>query len=114
MGPWCSTEGREMDQIVLGNGFERLSSFAPSGEAAYDHKRIESLLPQQVRHPGARGFPCSSAIDINIFVPRQRLDFLPEAVWFETDGALDSRGSRIVVAMAANIDHHGTLGVLRS
>jgi len=35
-----------MDQIVLGNGFERLSSFAPSGEAAYDHERIESLLPQ--------------------------------------------------------------------
>jgi hypothetical protein len=103
-----------MDQIVLGNGFERLSSFAPSGEAANDHECIESLLPQQVRHPGARRFSCSSAIDINIFVPGQRLDFLPEAVRFETDRALNPRGSRIVVAMAANIDHDGTLGVLRS
>ena len=57
------------------NGFERFSGFTPGCQAAHDYKRVESFLPQQVRHPGACGFARSSAVHINVLILRQVLKF---------------------------------------
>jgi len=39
-------ECRQFDQIVFRNGLQRLPGFAPGGESADDHERVESFFPQ--------------------------------------------------------------------
>ena len=69
----ASVERRQFHQIFSGHGFDRLPGFAPGGKASHQNKRIESLLAEYVRHPGAGGLACSSAVEINIPIFRTRL-----------------------------------------
>jgi hypothetical protein len=39
-------ERRELYEVILRNRFQRFSGFAPGGEAADDHERVESSFPQ--------------------------------------------------------------------
>ncbi len=52
----------QTEKIFGRHGLKRISGFAPSREAADDHKRIEPIFPQQMRHPGAGCLAQSSAI----------------------------------------------------
>ena len=52
----------QTEKIFGRHGLKRISGFAPSREAADDHKRIEPIFPQQMRHPGAGRFAQSGAI----------------------------------------------------
>jgi hypothetical protein len=45
-----------MNQIILGHGFRFIAGLSPSAQSAHDYERVESLLPQQMRHPGACAF----------------------------------------------------------
>src|SRR5581483_3591067 len=106
-GPMAnSAEGRQVDEVVLGDGLERVSGFAPGLQPAYEYERIESLFSEQMRHPGARGFACSSAIDINVFVARQVLYFFLEVIGFDPDRSLDALGAGVIIAVTADVNHH--------
>src|SRR5207245_521466 len=61
-------------------------------------------LPEHVRHPGAGCFAHSSAVQVDVLLLGQPLDFLIEVIGFDPDGALDARRIRIVVAVTANVD----------
>jgi hypothetical protein len=67
------------------NGFHRFASSLPGGQAAHNHERVESVLPQHVRHPGAGRLARSSTVDINVFVLGQSFQFLGQVVWLETN-----------------------------
>jgi hypothetical protein len=45
-----------MNQIILGDGLDFIARLSPSRQSADDYERVESLFPQQVRHPGACAF----------------------------------------------------------
>src|ERR1700733_12523559 len=94
------TERREMYQIVMGHGFDRLSRFAPRRQAADDNEGVESLLAKQVRHTGAGGFALSSAIEVDVLILRKRNAFLRQVIRLNTDGAGNARRSCIVVPVA--------------
>jgi hypothetical protein len=74
-----------MNQIIVGNGLQRLSGVAPGGEPAYDDKSVESSFPQQVRHPGARGFALSSTVDVNVLILWKQLDFFSKIVGLDSN-----------------------------
>jgi hypothetical protein len=74
-----------MHQIIVRHRFGRLTRLPPRRQPAHDHERIESLFPQQMRHPGAGRFPRSSAVQINIFVFGQLFQFFRQMVGLETD-----------------------------
>src|SRR5579864_605877 len=79
-------------------------SLAPGGESADDHIRAESFFPQYVRHPGARGFACSSTVQVNVLVLGQVLDLFLEVVGFDADRAVNPLRAPVIVAMAADVD----------
>jgi hypothetical protein len=95
---------RQLYQVVFGDGLQGFAGFAPGGQAADDHERVESFFPQQMRHPGAGRFARSSTVEINVLVLRQVLHFFLKIIGLDADRVLDSRGARVVVAMAADID----------
>jgi hypothetical protein len=45
-----------MNQIILGDGLYFVAGLSPSRQSTDDYKRVESLFPQQMRHPGACAF----------------------------------------------------------
>src|SRR5579872_7198184 len=57
-----------------------------------------------MRHPGARGFACSSTVQVNVLVFWQILDFFLKIVRLNADRAIDSLGTDVVITMAANVD----------
>ena len=63
-----------------------------------------------MRHPGARGFAQSSAVEINLSVLGEVFDFFDEVVGFDADGTGDALGVGIVVTMAADIGDQHVLG----
>ena len=78
------TEGRQMDQIIVRHRLQGFPSFAPCGNATYDHKRVEASLSQHVRHPGARGLALSSTVNVDVLASRQELDLFIQIVWFNS------------------------------
>ena len=94
----------QLYQIVLRNRLHRFAGFAPGSQSADNHERVESFFPQQVRHPGAGRFARSSAVEINVLVLGKVLDLFLKIVGLDADRALDPRSSRIVVAVAADVD----------
>jgi hypothetical protein len=61
------------------------TGLAPCGETADNHKRVETLLLQQMRHPGASRFARSSTVKVNVLVLGQILDLLVEIVRLDAD-----------------------------
>ncbi len=103
-GAALATEGREMHEVARRHRFDRISGFAPGREAAHDDKRVESLLPQQMRHTGAGGFARSSTVQKDVLVPGEFLEFLGEIIGLDSNRAGDAGGAGIVVTVAAHID----------
>jgi hypothetical protein len=99
-----TAERWEMHQIGLRDRLRGFPGLAPCCQAAHDDKRVESLLAEQMRHTGAGGFALSSTVEVNVFVLWEGLDFVGKVIGLDANGALDSRGAGIVVAMAAHVD----------
>jgi len=97
-------ECREFDQVILRHGLEVTASFAPGGEASDDHERVESIFPQYVRHPGARGFAGSSTVQVNILVLWEILHLFFEIVGLDADRAQNALSPFVVVPVAAYVD----------
>jgi hypothetical protein len=64
-----------MHEVALGHGLNRMSGFAPGRKAAHDDKRVESVLPKQMRHTGAGRFALSSTVQVDVLVPGEILEF---------------------------------------
>ena len=58
--------------------FHGLACLAPAAQAVGDDEHFESFYLQQMRHPGARGFARSSAVEINLALLGEVLDFIFE------------------------------------
>jgi hypothetical protein len=82
-----------MYQIVIGDRLDGLTGFAPSREAADNHKGVESLLAKQMRHTGAGGFALSSTVQVDVLVLGKCLDFLRQVIRLDADGAPDAGGT---------------------
>ena len=95
-------------------GFQRVSGLPPGTQSADNYKRTESLIPQHERHPGARGFACSSAVDVNVPVLGQVLDFLDQIVGLDPHRSLDPLRLGVVIAVASHIDDENRIFVCRS
>src|SRR5450631_3409235 len=67
-----------------------------------------------MRHPGASRFARSSTVEINVLVFGEPLDLFVEIVGFDADGAGDTFGSDVVVAVAAHIDNQHAVLLARS
>jgi len=63
--------------------FQRLTSFSPGREPAFDDECIKSPLPELQRHTGAGGLARSSAVQINVFIRTPVLEFLGKVIRFE-------------------------------
>jgi hypothetical protein len=74
-----------MHQIIMGDRLYRLPGLAPRPKPADYHERIEPLLPQHVRHPGAGRFARSSAVHVNVFVAKQRFHFFRKIIGINAD-----------------------------
>jgi hypothetical protein len=98
-----SNKHRKLDYVLVRHGFERMSSLAPCAQTAGDDERLESLLLQEVRHPGAGRFARSSTVEINLSILGQVLEFFLKVVGFDADGSCNALRVGIVVAMAADI-----------
>jgi hypothetical protein len=79
----ASAEGWQFDEVVAGNWFEGMPSFAPGVQSACDYESFESVFLKQVRHPGARGFALSSTVEINLPVVREILDLFLQIIGFK-------------------------------
>ncbi len=77
-------------KVFVRHGLKRISCFAPSPEAADDYKRSEPIFSQQMRHPGAGCLAQSSAIQVDVLVVRQTLDFLFQIIRLNANGAADA------------------------
>src|SRR5579863_3993072 len=93
-----------MNEVGLRDRLDGFAGLAPGCQAAHDDKRVESLLAKQMRHTGAGGFALSSTVEVNVFVLGEVLDFAGKVIGLDANGALDSRGSGIVVTVAAHVD----------
>ena len=80
-----SVEGGEFYEIVGGNAFDGMSGFAPGAQASSDHKHFESELLQLMRHTGAGGFARSSAVEINLLLLGEVLDFFDQVVGLDAN-----------------------------
>ena len=69
--------------------------FTPSSEAPDDHVRIKSIFPQDVRHPGARGFARSSTVQINVLFPGETLHLFFQIIRLNPDRAENALGSSV-------------------
>src|SRR6266852_4933815 len=67
-----------------------------------------------MRHPGARGFACSSTVEVNVLLTGEILDLFLKVVRFDADGAMDTLGADVVVTVAAHIDNQHPVCSFRS
>ena len=103
-------ERRQLHQIILWHRLKMPSGLPPRRQTAHNHERVKSLFPQQVRHPGASRFACSSTVKINVLVLGQILDLLLEIVGLDADRAGDPLGTNVVVAVAAHVNDQHSVG----
>jgi hypothetical protein len=80
-----------MHEVIVRYRFHRLACLPPCAQSTYDHEGIESAFPQQMRHPGARGFARSSAVDVDVLLSRQKSELLRHVIGLKPDGAFDAR-----------------------
>ena len=106
-------ERRQFHQIVLRNRLQRFAGFAPGRQSADYHERVESFFPQQVRHTGAGGLACSSAVKINVFVLGESLDLFLKIIRLNADRAFNPRRARVVIAVTADVDDQHPVCLLR-
>ena len=59
---------------------QRETRLPPRRQSAHYNERFESGFPQQMRHPGASRFACSSAVEINIPGLAEILDLFRQVV----------------------------------
>ncbi len=91
----------------MGDAFHGIASFAPCAETSGDYEDFESQILQLTRHTGAGGFARSSAVEINLAILGEILDFFDEVVGLDADGSGDAFGIGVVVAVAADVgDEH--------
>jgi len=98
-----SRKRRQLHQIVTGNGLQGIAGFPPGGKTSLDYEGIETLFTQLQRHPGAGSLACSSAVNVNVFVLRESLEFFSQIIRFQPNRSLDALRARIVVAVATDI-----------
>ena len=94
---------RQLYQIVCRHGLYFVSGFSPRRQAADNHKRVESLLPQEERHTGARALAQSSAIDINVFILGKIFNFHGQVIGLNANGTLNARSIGVVITVAADV-----------
>jgi hypothetical protein len=64
------------------------------------------------RHTGAGGFACSSAVEINLSILGEVLDFFDEIIGFDADGSGNALRVGVIVAVAADVgDEHIVSGI---
>lgn len=78
---------------------------APGAQTSDDDAGLKSAFAEQMGHPGACALADAGAIHVDFVACGKAPDFLVKVVGFEADGAFDSRGVRIVVAVGARIDY---------
>lgn len=96
----------QQHEIVFRNHLGRTAGFAPGVEAPVDHECVVSLFPQHMRHTGAGGFAHSGAVEINLAVFGQVVEFLGEVVGLQAHRTLDAMSAGIVIAVAADVHQH--------
>ncbi len=106
------TECGQFHQIIFRHRLDGFSGFAPGGEAADDHKRVEPFFPQQMRHTGAGGLACSSAVQVDVFVFGKVFDFVLKIVGLNSNRVLNSSRTGIVIAVAPHVDDLHSIGIL--
>src|SRR5215469_3833834 len=57
-----------------------------------------------MRHPGARGFACSSTVEVNVLVLGEMFDLFLKIVRLDADRAINALGANVVVSVAAHVD----------
>src|SRR5437763_17048838 len=67
-----------------------------------------------MRHPGARGFACSSTVKINVLFSWEIFDLFLKVVGFAADGAVDAFSSDVVITVAAHVRDQDVVLALRS
>src|SRR5580704_15637718 len=82
---------------------EWVSCSAPGRQSADKHKRIESVLAQEVCHARAGHFASAGAVQIHVFVAREFLYFNVQIIGLDANRSGDSDSARTVVTMAAHI-----------
>ena len=82
------TKRWQFHQIIPRDRLQRKTCFPPCCQTAPYDERVESLLPQQKRHPGARGVARSSAVQVNVLVPGQEFHFLRQLVGLQRSDPL--------------------------
>ena len=79
------TECWQLDQIIFRDGFKVSAGFAPGSQPADNYVGVEPFFPQYMRHPGARGFACSSTVEVNVLVFGKVLDLFLKIVRLDAD-----------------------------
>ena len=95
---------RQLYQIIFRHRLQMSAGFAPCGETANDDKRVEAFFLQQMRHPGAGRFACSSTVEVNVLIFGEIFDLLVQIVGFDADRPGDSLRSYVVIAVTAHVD----------
>src|SRR5215471_15377732 len=98
------TECWQLHQIILRDRLKVAAGFAPGSQTANDDECLESLVPQYVRHPGARGFARSSTVEVNILVLWEVLNLLLKVIGLDPNRSPDPLGANVVIPVAANVD----------
>jgi hypothetical protein len=110
MASTLSSKHRQLDDIIAGHGFHRLPCLSPCAQSTGDHEHLESFFLQQMRHPGARGFACSSAVEINLPLLGKVLDLLLETIGLDANRSGNALGVGIVISVAAHIGNQDAVG----
>ena len=76
-----------LHKIMIGETTEEMIAcdlkLEKGAQATVNHKCVKPLFSQQVRHPGAGRFACSSAIQVNFLILGQMLDLVQQVVRFD-------------------------------
>ena len=83
-------ERRQLYQVAVEARAPAVGRPFSTRPTADDNERVESLFSQLQRHPGAGRFACSSAVEINVLVFRERLEFLGKIIRLDAHGSLDT------------------------
>jgi len=104
---------RQLDKVIFGHRLQVSPGLVPRGETADEHKRVKSIFPQYVRHPGARGFARSSTVQINVLVLGEILHLLFQVVGLNANGSEDPFRAFVIVPVAANVDDQNSIVLSR-
>src|SRR5215469_17958547 len=101
---FLSAERRKMHEVGGRYSLDRIAGSTPGSQATNNHKCAKSLLPQYMRHTGARGFTWSSAVQVDVFVPRKFFGFFRQIIRLQSNRASNTVVIRVVVTVATNVD----------